>query len=63
MTPHWQGRFLSVPPLSCFRNTELIFLLPRTPVKQKERYPEELLFLPQIARNRLRDSTKSVFRK
>ena len=46
-----------------FPFTELIFLLPRTPVKQKERYPEELLFLPQIARNRLGDSTKSVFRK
>ena len=44
-------------------DTELIFLLPRTPAKQKERYPEELMFLPQIARNRLCDSTKSVFRK
>ena len=45
-------------------DTELIFLLPRTPAKQKERYPgfpEEFLFWPQIAGNRFRDSTEICF--
>ena len=51
-----------IPLMTC--HTELIFLLPRTPAKQKERYPgfpEEFLFWPQIAGNRFRDSTEICF--
>ena len=37
------------------------YLLPRTPAKEKERYSEEFLFWPQIARNRFCDSTEICF--